>query len=155
MANGAGRTGGRPPFASHIREAGHKVSIYQEPTRPADRNWETERELLVKWLRSLPTPVGLFACNDDRGRQVLEACRVAELNVPGDVAVVGVDNDEVFCDLADPPLSSVALNAETAGYRAAELLDMMMQGKVCSPRHVLVEVLGRGGTAFDRRHCRR
>jgi len=129
-------------FRSHIREAGHKVSIYQEPTRPTDRNWETERELLVKWLRSLPTPVGLFACNDDRGRQVLEACRVAELNVPGDVAVIGVDNDEVFCDLADPPLSSVALNAETAGYRAAELLDMMMQGKVCSPRHVLVESLG-------------
>ena len=49
--------------------------------------------------------------------------------MPEDVAVVGVDNDEVFCELADPPLSSVALNAETAGYRAAALLDAMMQGR--------------------------
>jgi LacI family transcriptional regulator len=108
----------------------------------ADRSWECERDILAKWLCGLPTPLGLFACNDDRGRQVLEACRIGELSVPGDVAVIGVDNDEMFCDLADPPLSSVALNAETAGYRAAELLDMMMRGRACSPRHVLVEAIG-------------
>ena len=60
----------------------------------------------------------------------MEACKLAGLNVPEDVAVVGVDNDEVFCELADPPLSSVALNAETAGYRAAALLEAMMQGRV-------------------------
>jgi LacI family transcriptional regulator len=86
--------------------------------------------------------VGLFACNDDRGREVLEACRLAELNVPEDVAVLGVDNDEVFCDLADPPLSSVALNAETAGYRAAEVLDGMMRGRIRKPRRIVVEGVG-------------
>lgn len=129
-------------FRSRIEKAGFKVAVYHQPQSVADRSWESERDILARWLRNQPRPLGLFACNDDRGRQVLEACRVGELRVPSDVAVVGVDNDEVFCDLADPPLSSVALNAETAGYRAAELLDRMMQGRSCSTRHVLVEALG-------------
>jgi LacI family transcriptional regulator len=73
---------------------------------------------------------------------VLEACRLADLRVPEDVAVLGVDNDEVFCTLSNPPLSSVILNAETAGFRAAELLDKMMRGEVTTPRRILVEAIG-------------
>jgi LacI family transcriptional regulator len=129
-------------FRSRIVEAGFHVHVYHQPTRPRERAWENERERLAKWLEKLPTPVGLFACNDDRGRQVLEACRMSGLHVPSDIAVLGVDNDEVFCDLADPPLSSVALNAEKGGYRAAELLDKMMRGVDCSQQHVIVEALG-------------
>jgi LacI family transcriptional regulator len=83
----------------------------------------------------------LFACNDDRGRQVLEACRCGGLRVPEEVAVLGVDNDEVFCELSDPPLSSIALNAESAGYRAAELLDGMIHGRIKEPRRVTVEAI--------------
>jgi LacI family transcriptional regulator len=59
---------------------------------------------------------------------VLEACRLADAAVPEDVAVLGVDNDETFCSLADPPLSSIVLDAETAGYSAAALLDGMKRG---------------------------
>jgi LacI family transcriptional regulator len=129
-------------FADRLREAGFELHVYRQPRRRQDRVWERERGILANWLRGLPTPLGLFACNDDRGREVLEACRLCGLNVPEDVAVLGVDNDEVFCDLADPPLSSVALNAETAGYRAAELLDGMMQGRIRKPRRVVVEALG-------------
>jgi LacI family transcriptional regulator len=128
-------------FAAQIRAAGYEPSVYQQPKRPRERVWERELETLIKWLKTLPTPLGLFACNDDRGRQVLEACRFCGLNVPEDVAVLGVDNDAVFCELADPPLSSVALNAETAGYRAAQLLDSMMSGRVRKPQKVLVEAL--------------
>jgi LacI family transcriptional regulator len=129
-------------FAARLREAGFDLQVYRQPRRKPDRVWERERHVLAEWLRRLPTPVGLFACNDDRGREVLEACRLAELNVPEDVAVLGVDNDEVFCDLADPPLSSVALNAETAGYRAAEVLDGMMRGRIRKPRRIVVEGVG-------------
>jgi LacI family transcriptional regulator len=71
-----------------------------------------------------------MACDDDRGRQVLEACRAGGLVVPEQVAVVGVDNDELLCELADPPLSSIALNAEAGGYRAAAILDRMMRARV-------------------------
>jgi LacI family transcriptional regulator len=129
-------------FRERLSEAGFEPHVYVQPNRPRDRVWEREQLYLADWIRSLPTPVGLFACNDDRGRQVLEACRLASLNVPEDVAVLGVDNDEVFCDLSDPPLSSVALNAETAGYRAAELLDGMMSGRVRKRERILVEAIG-------------
>lgn len=89
----------------------------------------TDQIALARWINSLPKPIGLMACNDTRGRQVLEACRVAGAKVPDDVAVIGVDNDEVLCKLSDPPLSSVVPDAERAGYEAASLLAGMMAGE--------------------------
>jgi LacI family transcriptional regulator len=129
-------------FRDRLQESGFTPNVYHQPTKPRDRVWEKEQEILATWIRSLPTPLGLFACNDDRGRQVLETCRLAGLHVPEDIAVLGVDNDDVFCELSDPPLSSVSLNAETAGYRAAELLDGMMRGKIRKPRRIMVEAVG-------------
>jgi LacI family transcriptional regulator len=128
-------------FAEILREAGYEPHMYRHPRRVRDRVWERELEIMAHWLRSLPLPIGLFACNDDRGRQVLEACRYAGLAVPEEVAVLGVDNDAVFCELADPPLSSIALNAETAGYRAAELMDGMIHGRIRQPSKVTVEAI--------------
>ncbi|MEX0652997.1 MAG: DNA-binding transcriptional regulator [Phycisphaeraceae bacterium] len=84
--------------------------------------------MLERWLQTLPRPVGIIACNDRRGGQVLEACTAVALRVPYDVGVVGVDNDEVICELADPPLTSVVANAEAAGYKAARLLDQLIAG---------------------------
>jgi LacI family transcriptional regulator len=128
-------------FAQHLAAYGIEPYVYRQPKRRQDRSWEREQAILADWIRELPKPVGLFACNDDRGREVLDACQLAEMHVPEDVAVLGVDDDEVFCQLASPPLSSVALNAETAGYRAAELLDGMMQGRITKPRRIAVEAL--------------
>ena len=94
------------------------------------RKWENEQILMAAWLKQLKKPVGIMACNDDRGQHVIEACKIAMLRVPEDVAVIGVDDDDLICDLCDPPLSSVALNVEKAGYEAAKLLDKMMsEGK--------------------------
>jgi LacI family transcriptional regulator len=129
-------------FKAQLAKRGLEPYIYPPPKRPQDRIWEREQGLLARWISSLPTPIGLFACDDDRGREVLEVCGLVGLNVPEDIAVIGVDNDAVFCELADPPLTSVALNAETAGYRAAALLDAMMQGRVRKRQHILVEALG-------------
>jgi len=72
--------------------------------------------------------VGVMACNDERGLQVLDACRRCGATVPDEVAVIGADNDEHLCDLSIPPLTSVDVNAEQIGYTAAVLLDQMMQG---------------------------
>jgi LacI family transcriptional regulator len=99
-------------------------------------NWEDEQATLADWLRSLPKPVGLTACNDICGREVLQACASAGLRVPDDVAVVGVDNDELMCELSGPPLSSVVLDLERAGYEAAKLLDGLMSGDSVG-RHVV------------------
>jgi LacI family transcriptional regulator len=82
----------------------------------------------MKWLEQLPKPVGIMACNDIRGQQVVNACRHLGLLVPDEVAVTGVDNDEVLCELSDPPLTSVAPNTGRIGYEAAALLELMMKG---------------------------
>lgn len=101
--------------------------------------WEYRRPGLVEWLKALRKPVGLLACNDICGREVLEACAAAGLRVPGDVTVVGVDNDELVCELSDPPLSSVALDLEKAGYEAARLLDNLMSGRLAEEHVVQIE----------------
>lgn len=128
-------------FCRRIAEAGFESLVYRPPARKRDRTWDREQAVLAGWLAALPKPVGLMACNDDRGREVLEACRAADLKVPEQVAVVGVDDDELLCELADPPLSSVSLNAERGGYHAASLLDRMMRGKSRKPQRLVVEPL--------------
>ena len=88
--------------------------------------WIVEQQKLTRWLKSLPQPVGIFACNDVRGRQLLEVCRRAQVAVPARVAVLGVDNDELLCRMSDPPLSSVVPDAHRIGFEAAEILDGLM-----------------------------
>jgi LacI family transcriptional regulator, galactose operon repressor len=102
------------------------------------QSWEHEQPIMVRWLRSLPKPVGIMACNDVCGREVLQACTTAGLRVPEEVAVVGVDNDEMMCELSHPPLSSVALDLDKAGYEAARLLDEIMIGHSMIKRGVRV-----------------
>jgi LacI family transcriptional regulator len=79
-----------------------------------------------RWVQDLPKPVGIFASNDIWGVQLAEVCRQTGLRVPDDVAIVGVDNDDLLCDLARPSLSSVALPTERIGYEAAALLDRIL-----------------------------
>jgi LacI family transcriptional regulator len=85
-------------------------------------------EVLAEWLVKQSFPLAVFACNDTRAQQVLNACREGGIRVPDQIAVLGVDNDDVLCDLCEPPLSSIELDAEGLGYRAAALLSRLMQG---------------------------
>ena len=117
-------------FAQCLATAGFSCHDYPLPRSSRERQWSREQPRMVRWLQSLPKPLGLLACDDDRGRQVLTACRVAGIQVPEDMAVIGVDNDEVLCDVSDPPLASVALDTEKAGYEAAALLDGLMSGQI-------------------------
>jgi len=100
-----------------------------------------EREL-SDWLRHLKKPVGIIACNDSRALQLLNAARECDIEVPEDVAVVGIDNDITLCDLSDPPLSSVEHNTREIGFQAATLLERMMKGEKPPPGPILVNPLG-------------
>ena len=82
-----------------------------------------------------------MACNDIRGQNVLDACLKLELSVPEQVAVLGVDNDELLCNICSPPLSSVVPSAEAVGYRAAEVLSEMMDGNDVAVTTELIEPL--------------
>ncbi len=92
-------------------------------------NGANSRANCPAWLASLDTPVGLMTCNDIRARHVLEACRHLGVRVPDDVAVVGVDNDEVMCELTKPPLTSIEQGSRQIGYEAALLLERLIDGE--------------------------
>lgn len=100
-----------------------------------------EEELLT-WLVDLPKPIGLMACNDIRGRQILNVLRSNQIDVPEEVSVVGVDNDELVCKLSNPPMSSVDRNARMVGYRAAEMLQRMLEGQKPEKPYVWVRPIG-------------
>lgn len=93
------------------------------------RDTASGREQLGTWLKALAKPVALLACNDLGGRTVLEVCERAGLAVPHDVAVLGVDNDEILCALCRPQLASVVPDTAGIGSLAAQTLHELMQGK--------------------------
>ncbi len=84
---------------------------------------------MAHWLRALKRPAGVMACNDIRSRHVMECCLAVGLKIPDDIAVVGVDNDEVICQGMDPMVSSVDPNAYKIGYEAAAMLSRMIDKK--------------------------
>ncbi|MDX9868656.1 MAG: XylR family transcriptional regulator [Kiritimatiellia bacterium] len=114
-------------FAARVRQAGYDCRTYG-PLRPREkRDWLLERGRLWIWLAGLSKPAAVFAAMDTRGRQVLDACLVAGLMVPHEVAVLAVDNDTLICESTTPPLASIALDTERMGYEAAKLLDGAMR----------------------------
>jgi LacI family transcriptional regulator len=114
-------------FAARVRRAGRACHLYGKLTAREKRDWGLERAKLCAWLKALPKPVAVFAAMDVRGRQVLDACLTAGIDVPHDVAVLAVDNDELICESTTPPLSSIALDTERMGFEAARLLDRAMR----------------------------
>lgn len=126
-------------FEQALSKSGYKVHMYSQPQVPAQQRWENEQAILADWIKQLPKPVAIMACNDDRGHHIIEACKVHDLKIPEDVAAIGVDNDILSCDLCEPPLSSIALNTEKAGYEAAELLDRLMHGEPMKGQKIVVK----------------
>ena len=131
-------------FAERVEQEAFDIFLYQQPRARKQRSWDGELAHMAQWLESLPTPIGIMACVDDRSQHVLHACKMVGLEVPAEVAIVGVDNDELICSLANPQLSSIALAAQRAGYETAGLLDRLMAGEkvdnpviVTQPTHVV------------------
>jgi LacI family transcriptional regulator len=122
-------------FVRRLAALGHRADVFQYRSPARTRGLiNTEHDAmrhakeLAAWLRKLPKPLGLMACSDMRAYQVLGVCREVGILVPDEVAVIGVDNDVLQCELCDPPLSSVDNSGRSVGYEAAALLDRMMRG---------------------------
>ena len=130
-------------FQRIVSEAGGKCHVHEStPRNDKSYSWNREKRLLTNWLKRLPRPVGIMACYDIMAQKLLDVCRDLDIAVPEEVAVIGVDNDRLLCDLANPPLSSVICNTRRTGFEAASLLDRMMSGEHVGPESVLVEPLG-------------
>lgn len=125
-------------FSEVLHEAGLECHLYTAPKSKIRRYWENEQEFLANWLKSIPKPVAVMVCNDDRGQEVIDACNLAGFPVPEEVAVLGVDNDVMVCELCNPPLSSIARNTENAGFQSAMLLNKMMAGQKVQQQDVII-----------------
>ena len=128
-------------FTDAITKAGYPISEFKVPD-DLDAGDDAVTDAIGAWIESIPQPAAIFCCYDLRGRQVLDACRRRNVHVPDQVAVLSADNDELLCNLAHPPLSSVIPNTLRTGYEAAALLDRMMSGKAVGPEAHLIEPLG-------------
>lgn len=116
-------------FIQALAEAGFEVAALNPDTTVAQdaRGWRMPHfgHDLGEWLIKLPKPLALFACNDLRGRALIDLCRNESLRVPDEVAILAVDNDDLICELAQPQLSSVLIPWKRIGFQAAATLDKL------------------------------
>lgn len=112
-----------------------------ENKNPDNREWVYNHENIGKWLLSLPKPVALFACDDYYALQISETCNVYNLNIPDEIALLGVDNDELLCNISNPPLSSIVLDVENGGYQAGKLLHKLINKEIEEAFNIVVEPL--------------
>jgi LacI family transcriptional regulator len=92
-----------------------------------DNMWYYDQSILTEWLLSLPKPIAIMACDDNQGNILLQACELCGLHVPFDVALLGVDNDEILCNMSNPSMSTVNVDIEGGGADAAAMIDLMVK----------------------------
>ena len=132
-------------FARVLGGAGFGCARYDlqpdHATPDKTQSWAAD-EAFDAWLRALPKPVAVLCANDAWGQRMVEVCRQGGIRVPEDVAVLGIGNDEVTCELTCPPLSSVAVPGEQAGFMAAEMIDRMLRGQRVEPVYTPLPPIG-------------
>ena len=133
----------RKGFFDELESRGFSATdLETDWSKSRQQGWGSQQSELVEWIKELPKPVGVMACNDFRGQHVIEACQAVGVSVPDEVAVIGVDNDQVLCDFCSPPLTSVIPAAERIGFEAAGMLDALMRGETVDQTRVLIQPLG-------------
>lgn len=100
--------------------------------------WGSRYIQLDEWLLSLPKPIGLFACDDNFALRVSQICKINNIKIPEEIALLGVDNDELICNLSDPPISSIVTDEEKGGYEAGRLIDKMRKGEIKEPYNIVI-----------------
>lgn len=128
----------RATFARTLAAAGFKCAGWREQARESSDGYAE----MGRWLRGLPRPVGLAVWGDHVGRQVAEACRIAGLAVPDEVAIISAEYDALMNSLSEPPLTTIDYLAERVGYEAAALLDRLLRGVPPPPGGVVIEPMG-------------
>jgi LacI family transcriptional regulator len=129
-------------FTDAARKAGIKTFTNKLTYPQRERFKDSNLERIGQWIRQLPKPLGIMACNDSCGKFIIDSCRRISIPVPDEVAVLGVDNDDILCDLTYPSLSSISLNTEKGGFESAALLDKIIKGIAVDTQMILIEPVG-------------
>lgn len=130
-------------FEQALRAKGYAPVIYTRTgSVPNSERHPEQTSGIIRWLHTLPKPLAVLAGNDAQGREIVEACGDEGIRVPDEVAVLGVDNDDLDCELSHPPLSSIAIPWQRLGFEAAELLHRQMNGETVETRVYTVPPIG-------------
>lgn len=116
-----------PTRWSTLRERGFRLQVAESGQMPL--RFSSQKDDLVRFLSRLPRPAAVMAATDYIAVQVIEACRAAKISIPEQLAVIGVDNDELLCNSSRPTLTSIKPDHEGLGHFGAEILDCMMAGR--------------------------
>ena len=115
-------------FRSHIEEtAPEGTDFYMYDGQNIDNMWYYDQSELTAWLNSLPKPIAIMSCDDNQGNILLQACELCGINVPFDVAIIGVDNDEILCNMSNPSMSTINVDIERGGAAAAAMAERMVK----------------------------
>ena len=133
-------------FWQEVEAAGYGNTFYTYNLQDIDNLWFYEQDKLTDWLRAIPKPIGIMACDDNQGNNLVEACHAAGIKIPSEVSILGVDNDELLCNLGSTPLSSIQVNIEEGGYQTAALIEQ----RVLHPETPLEDVVLKPLKIIDR-----
>ena len=137
-------------FRKEVEEAGFGDSFYPYNLQDIDHLWYYERDKMAEWLRMIPKPIGIMACDDNQGNNLIEACHSAGVKIPSEVSVIGVDDDEMLCNLGSTTMSSIHVDIEEGGWKAAELVERLVTFPGAPVEDVVlkpVKLVGRMSTA--------
>ena len=136
-------------FTEILSAMGHECRTLEDPWTFGNKSDFVTR--LKPFVEALPKPCGIFAANDDIASVILDVCRDMDVSVPGDVFVVGADDDPAVCDNLHPTLSSVRPDFRAAGRIAAKMLAKLVRGKSAAPERVEYAPLGLTSRVSTRR----
>lgn len=139
-------------FQETLRKEYHIDNLHIFMDRQLSSLWSYDTSALQQWLHSLPKPIAIFACDDNQAEILLETCQAAGINVPLEVAIIGVDNDEVTCNLTSPAISSVNMDIEKAGFELAQMVTHMVQDPTYPGEDIIIRpvaVVARGSTGIQ------
>lgn len=131
---------------SEERYIGFKSEVLKEKANffeyKEEPNADDDREKVTEWLKQLPQNTALFCCDDAHALFVTETCRMTGISIPEDIAVLGVDDDDLLCEISDPPISSIQLEVEEGGYQACRLLHQRLLSNSAKPFNVSIKPTG-------------
>lgn len=137
-------------FRREIEAAGYGDNIYLYNQQNINQLWFYEKDQMDAWLHAIPKPIGIMACDDNQGTNLIAACKIRGIKIPTEISVIGVDNDETLCTTSSTHLSSIQIDIEEGGYRTAQMIekrilnpDMPLEDVVLHP----VKIVGRLSTA--------
>lgn len=123
-------------FAEVLADKGLKYHRFLEAggfQRQYIEHWHESDPDLLSWLETLPKPCAVFAAHDPLGRSLAEACRKAEIPVPESIGILGVNDDQLVCEMTNPPLSSIAIPWERLAHIAGQLLESALKNPAAQP----------------------